>query len=324
MFEEIIGQEKVKEILVQAIKKSQVSHSYIFTGPQGTQKSEMAHNLAKALFCTQDNPPCHHCVPCEKMQENNHPDLVEIFPQGLHLRIQQIRELRQNISIKPYESSYKIYIIHNADTMGTAAQNALLKTLEEPPSYAVIILLTTNLQGLLPTIISRSQVLQFNRIAQQQIEKYLMEQKGMDEDKAKEIAILSNGSIGKAIESIDQEGLFTERQELLQYLLKIIRGDMVCAFSTAVWLKDRKEQINEWLDFLILWFRDITLYRELGDNPWVVHREYKELLKEFSTYLSDEQIHAIIEEIDNSKNNLKANVNLQLNMEAMLLKMQEE
>lgn len=324
MFDDIIGQDRVKEFLKGSIEKAKVSHSYIFSGPQGTQKEEMAKSLAEILFCEGKIKPCEKCVPCNKLKENNHPDFIEIFPDGAHVKIKQIRRLRKDITIKPYESSHKVYLIYGADTMRSEAQNALLKTLEEPPSYGIIILLAENIQNLLPTIISRSQNLKFNPVDVKSIEKHLVEKEGIEENRAKEIAIASNGRIKIALDLLKQEDLFQEKQELIKYLLQIIKGDVHSVFMAAKWLIKRKDSLDQWYEFLIIWFRDIILFRELGENPLIFHREYKDEIKNFLYYLSDIQLHAIIEEIYKSQDNLRANVNVQLNIETMLLKMQEE
>lgn len=322
-FQDILGQPKVINALIQAIEKDKVSHSYIFAGPEGTQRKKVAYDFAKALF-SQGESSSKVDVTCKKIEDHNHPDLMDIFPQGASIKISQIRELRKDISVKPFESNYKIYIIHDAHTMGSPAQNALLKTLEEPPEYAVMILITNNLLALLPTIQSRSQILQFRPIGQSILENYLIEKQGLPWGKAQEIALMANGNIKRALELVQDDAIFGERKEILKKLLKIIKGDTILAFSTALWLKDQKAYLEEWLDFFMIWFRDLALYQELGDSSYIIHREYEDFLKEFSQHLSYEQIHGIIEEINQSKNNMKYNVNLQLNIESMLLKMQNQ
>lgn len=322
-FREIIGQQRVVEALTQALNMDHISHSYIFSGPKGTQRTRMAYSFAKVLL-SKGKPS--YSDSSRRIDDHNHPDLIDIFPDDASIKIKQIRDdLIKDISIKPYESKYKIYIIHDAHTMGPPAQNALLKTLEEPPEYGVIILITNNLPVLLPTIISRSQNHQFKPLNENIIQKYLQERHNLTEQKAREISIMANGSIEKAVLLCQEDNILQEREELLQNLLKIIKDkDIITAFSTAKYLKDHKDHLDELLDFIMLWFRDISLYKELGNNKWIIHREYEDLLQEFSYYLSDDQINVIIEEVNISKNNRKYNVNLQLNMETMLLKMQEE
>jgi DNA polymerase-3 subunit delta' len=322
-FHEIVGQQKVVETLTQALNNNHISHSYIFSGPKGTQRTRMAYSFAKALL-SEGKPS--YSDSSRRVEDHNHPDLINIFPDGTSIKIKQIRDdLIKDISIKPFESKYKIYIVHDAHTMGTPAQNALLKTLEEPPEYGIIILITNNLPVLLPTIISRSQNLQFKPLNENIIQNYLQKRHKIEEQKAREISIMANGSIEKAVSLCQKDNILQEREELLQSLLKIIKDkDVITAFSTAQYLKEHKEHLEELLDFIMLWFRDISLYKELGKNRWIIHREYEDLLQEFSYYLSDDQINVIIEEVNISKNNMKYNVNLQLNMETMLLKMQEE
>lgn len=322
-FQEIIGQQKVVDTLTQEIDKNRISHSYIFSGPKGTQRTRMAYCFAKALL---SKGGVSYADSSRRVDNNNHPDLIELFPEGASIKIKQLREgLIKDISIKPFESKYKIYVIHEGHTMGPPAQNALLKTLEEPPDYGIIIIITNNLPALLPTIISRSQNLQFKPLSEKIIQEYLEMNHKLEEQRAREISIMANGSIEKALLLSQEDNILKEREELLQSLLKIIKDkDVITVFSTANYLKEHKENLDEILDFLMLWFRDVALYKELGNNRWTIHREYEDLIQEFSYYLSDDQINVIIEEINTSKNNRKYNINLQLNMETMLLKMQEE
>lgn len=319
-FQDILGQERVVDPLMQALGKDQVSHSYIFAGPEGTQRAEMARCFAKALFSQGNSSPD---ISTQKVGDHNHPDLIEVFPDGASIKIKQIRELRQDISIKPFEAQYKIYIIHQADTMKDPAQNALLKTLEEPPEYAIIILITNSLSALLPTIQSRSQALKFLPLGEERIQEYLIYQKGLSPSKAREIALIANGSIENAVKWAGEDHILQERKDLLKDLLNILKGDTPLVFQLALWFKEQKEKTNQWLDFIIIWFRDVALQKELGDNPYTIHKEYRKLLEEFTKHLSYEQINAIIEDVSQSKNNMRYNVNLQLNIESMLLKMQE-
>ncbi|RBP42214.1 DNA polymerase-3 subunit delta' [Garciella nitratireducens DSM 15102] len=305
--------------LVRALEKNKISHSYIFAGPEGTQKETVAYCFAKALL-SQEKP--FEKTESKKIEDHNHPDLIDLFPQGVSIKIDQIREIKKDISVKPFASNYKIYILHQAHTMGAPAQNSFLKTLEEPPEYAVIILITNSLSALLPTIRSRSQILQFQPIHRALLEKYLLEKHGLSQNKAWEISLIANGNIKRALELVNDHGILQERKEILKKLLKIIKGDIALIFPTALWLKEKKDYLEEWLDFFMIWFRDVALYQELGDNPYIIHREYKDWLEEFSFYLSYDQIHDIIKEIQQSKNDIKHNINLQLNMESMLLKMQ--
>ncbi len=320
-FKEIIGQQKVVDGLTQAVNSNSVFHSYIFSGPKGSQRTRMAYSFAKTLL-SKDKPS----YTDSRVEDNNHPDLINIFPQGASVKIKQIREdLVGDILIKPFESKYKIYIIHQAHTMGVQAQNALLKTLEETPRYGVIILITDSLSALLPTIISRSQSYKFLPLKDEAIEKYLQNIQGISQSKAREISLLANGSIERATKIEQGDESLQKRQDLLEKLLRIVKDrDIVAVFTTAEYLRDQKDRQEEFLDFLILWFRDISLFKELGDNKWLIHKEYKNLLEEFSYYLSDKQINDIIEGVNTIKNNRRFNINFQLNMETLLLRIQEE
>lgn len=176
MFQNLIGNEKVKEILIKTIHTKSIIHSYLFTGIEGVGKSLFAREFAKAILCeNEENTPCDKCKSCMQFENSNHPDFMIINPDGNSIKIEQIRFLIEKISEKPIISEYKVYIINDSDKMTMEAQNSLLKTLEEPPEYAVLILITSNESKLLNTIKSRCTKIFFNAIEDKKIEEYIKE-----------------------------------------------------------------------------------------------------------------------------------------------------
>ena len=176
MFENLVGNEKVKSLLSKTIETNSVLHSYLFEGIDGIGKSSFAKEFAKAVLCNNENiKPCHQCKSCNSFANDNHPDYMFIERDGNSIKIEQIRYLIQKISEKPIESSKKVYIIDNADTMTVEAQNSLLKTLEEPPEYVCLILIASNESKLLNTIKSRCTKIFFTPIEDEKIEKYIKE-----------------------------------------------------------------------------------------------------------------------------------------------------
>lgn len=197
MFQNIIGNEKIKDLLLKTIQTNSVLHSYLFVGIDGIGKSMFAKEFAKAILCNNENEkPCHQCKSCNSFTNENHPDYLFIEPDGNSIKIEQIRYLIQKISEKPIESSKKVYIINNADSMTVEAQNSLLKTLEEPPEYVCLILIASNESKLLNTIKSRCTKIFFMPIENDKIEKYIKD--NISESVSKNMVQICEGSIRKS------------------------------------------------------------------------------------------------------------------------------
>ena len=194
MFQDLIGNERVKDILEKTITENNILHSYLFIGIEGIGKSLFAKEFAKTVLCTSnDNKPCEKCKSCLEFKNDNNPDFMIINPDGNSIKIEQIRFLIQKIYEKPVSSDRKVYIINDCDKMTIEAQNSLLKTLEEPPKYATLILITSNESKLLGTIISRCTKIYFSPIEDGKILEYA---KNNDlKDINSNIVLACNGSI---------------------------------------------------------------------------------------------------------------------------------
>ncbi|MDR1701019.1 MAG: DNA polymerase III subunit, partial [Lachnoclostridium sp.] len=200
-FSEIIGNELIKEHMYKAIQEVKPYHAYILQGETGTGKKSMAVAFSAGLQCTcEEERPCEVCVSCRQIKANCHPDVIWITKEKSGYGVEEIRnQLNKVVYMKPFSSRYKIFLITEAETMTEAAQNALLKTIEEPPEYAVIILMTNNINRLLPTVRSRCMNLEFGPITTSAIEEYLLKHYPISEDLAKTSAIFAQGNLGKAI-----------------------------------------------------------------------------------------------------------------------------
>ncbi len=210
-FSEIIGQKQAVTLLKRAIKRGRLSHAYLFYGMRGIGKQTMAYTLAGALLCksSKEEKPCKVCVACKKLSKNIHPDFLLVYPEKKEITISQIRRISEFIKYRPIEGAYQIIFIKEAEKMNQEAANALLKSLEEPPSYTIFILLTQNPSQLLPTIVSRCQPVRFNPIASELIKEYLKKNCGFEEKVAETLADISQGSIGIALD-IAEKGLLEE------------------------------------------------------------------------------------------------------------------
>ena len=248
MFENIIGNEKVKELLKKSIISSRVSHSYMFLGTEGIGKKLIAREFAKAILCmdhlkADSGSYCGNCKSCMEFDSNNNPDSIFIEPEENKIKIDQIRNMQLKVSEKPIISKNKIYIIDDADTMTKEAQNCLLKTLEEPPEYVTIILLGTNEESFLTTIRSRCTKMHFEKISNEKIKEYL--NKNNISDLPEDLLELADGSIKKALEiSENREGYFA----LEKIMNNIDKCDIIEILNLSEELYKSKETINSILE----------------------------------------------------------------------------
>ena len=261
MFENIIGNNNVKEYLKKCIIDKDYSHSYMFLGPEGVGKKLYAQNFSKQILCLDANNKCEKytqkdnqkkCDSCIKFDSGNHPDFEIIEPDGKSIKIDQIRNLQQNIANKPIISKNKIFIINNADTMTEESQNCLLKTLEEPPKYGIIFLIVSNESKMLPTIKSRCVTLKFNKIEKEEIEKKFP-------DLSEEQIELLDGSL-KLKDTIKEKE--TEYESIVEFINNLDKGIPYLMNNTKI-LYDGKNNINEILDYLNIILLNKKMFNEI-------------------------------------------------------------
>ncbi len=325
-FQDIIGQEQIKEHLRNAITAGKVSHAYIINGEKSSGKEFIAKVFAMALQCEKrEEEPCQECHSCKQALTDNHPDIIRVSHEKPNtISVDDIRaQVNNDVAIKPYSGPYKIYIINEAEKMTPQAQNAILKTLEEPPEYAVILLLTTNVNSLLPTILSRCVVLNMKPVSDELVKKYLMEQLRVPDYKAEVCVAFARGNIGKAralASSEDFENVKSEALSLLKYIKDMELNEIIAAIKK---ITEYKLEINDYLDILAIWYRDVLLFKATNDVNHLVFREEIQSLRKIAQRSSYEGIEKIIEALDTAKYRLDANVNFELTMELLMLTIQE-
>lgn len=246
MFEHIIGNDNIKQNLEDAIKLNKIAHSYLFIGIKGIGKKMIAKDFAKKILCLNENKYCNNCKSCIRFETNNNPDFSIIEPDGNSIKIEQIREMQRKIQEKPIISTQKIYLIDDADCMTKEAQNCLLKTLEEPPKFAKIILIGSNEQDFLSTIKSRCIILHFNKISDKLIKEYLEKQYGM-KNINQDILDMFQGSIGKAIQ-LKQK--IDKYQEISRIIDDVEKKDIIEILNEAEIIYNSKEEIFDILDYI--------------------------------------------------------------------------
>lgn len=248
-FDNLIGNDENKKILNDTIKNEKILHSYLFYGIEGIGKKEFAKELAEMILCNNDvAKPCKKCKSCIEFETNNNPDFILIEPAGNSIKIDQIRQMQKKILEKPIISNKKVYIIDEADKMTKEAQNCLLKTLEEPQEFIVIILITSNENNIIPTVKSRCTKIHFSKIENEKILKYLNEKFGdvhLDESMLK----LCDGSISKSIEIIQKQEILNNICIFINEIEKIDELEMINYNSLFY---ENKADINLLLDYMYI------------------------------------------------------------------------
>lgn len=325
-FTDIIGQEQIKEHLQNALSVKKISHAYIINGEKSSGKEFIAKVFAMALQCEKEGlEPCQECHACKQALSGNQPDIIRLSHEKPNtISVDDIRsQINNDVAIKPYSSPYKIYIVNEAEKMTQQAQNALLKTLEEPPEYAVILLLTANVNALLPTILSRCVVLNMKPVADSQVRAFLMETLQVPDYKADVCVAFARGNIGKAkalASSEDFENIKNEALSLLKYIQDMELYEIVAAVKK---ISEYKIEINDYFDIMAIWYRDVLLFKATRDANHLVFREELGALRKCAQRSSYEGIETIVKALDTAKRRLDANVNFDLTMELLFLTIQE-
>lgn len=327
-FDSIIGQEHIKEHLRMSISSGKISQAYLITGESMQGKEFIARIFANALVC--EHPvdgvnPCGKCRSCIQAATHNHPDIITVtHDKPGTVSVDDVREqIVSDAQIKPYQSKWKIYIMNEAEKMTPQAQNALLKTLEEPPEYVVIMLLTTSKTAMLPTVISRCVQLDMRPVEDKTVKKYLMTEVGIPDYRADICTAFARGNIGKArslATSEDFENIKEEAVRVLKFIKKMDTADMIRTLKT---LEEYKLNVSDFLDIMMIWYRDVLLYKATMDSDAIVFSDEKESIAKESADSSYEGIEKILQILDKTKSRLKANVNFELAMELMLLTIKE-
>lgn len=325
-FQDIIGHDQIKEHFRKAVKNHQVSHAYILTGEAGMGRKSLANAFALTLLCEKGRiDPCMECHACKQVLSGNHPDLIYVSHEKAgSIGVDDIRkQINDTIMVRPYSSYYKIYIVDEAEKMTAQAQNALLKTIEEPPSYAIIILLTTNQEAFLPTILSRCIQLKLKPLRDSVVKAYLMEKMQVPEADADIYAAFARGNLGKAIKIASSEEFKLLHKEMLHLLKHIHDMDISELLDYIRKLKEDNLDIYECLDFMQIWYRDVLLYKVTKDINLMIFRDEYRVINEISKNSAYDGLERILEAIDKARVRLDANVNMELAMELMLLVMKE-
>ena len=316
----------VLKMLKNSLKKNRLAHAYLFEGMKGTAKKEISTILTKSILCENninDYVPCETCSNCKRINHGNHPDVHIVEPEGLSIKKNQIQSLQEEFSKTGVESNQKIYILVHADKMTTNAANSLLKFLEEPNAETTAILLTEQIQQILPTILSRCQVLSFTPLSPTEMAKQLVS-KGIKSNEAPLLAHITN-NLDEAL-SLSTDDWFVQAQRIVVKLYEALKGAPLEALIAlqrewSFHFKE-KDQIDRGLDLLLLLYKDL-LYIQLGKQNQIVYVSEKERLESYALKSSNQRLTEQMSAIFEAKRKLQGNMNPQLLMEQLVLELQE-
>lgn len=327
-FSDIFGNSKVISLIQQGVDQGTLYPSLIFYGIDGIGKKLTALTIAKAFNClSEKGKPCDLCLMCNSIDHFNDPDVRLIMPErhderldkkdrkSLSIKINQIRELVSDINLRPYHASKKIYIIDYAEMLTDEASNSLLKTLEEPPSYAIIILITTAYYSLLPTIRSRCWGVPFHPLPSREIEEFLLRRKNLNLQTARKLSTMSEGSIRKALKADPKD--FTARSTMLLTMIeKAVAGDLSFTIKATEEISKNTEEFRENLNILLSLYRDMITMSKTNDPLLLVNRDLSDRLKPIASRIENKALE-IVEAIDETKNLLRVNINKKVASEAL-------
>ena len=336
-FEDIIGEEQLKTKMKSVAQSGMHSHAYLIAGDKRCGKTTLANCFVKALQCEgEGEKPCGMCMSCMQMDVGAHPDVIYVqHEKPSVIGVDDIRDgLTDDIVIKPYRSEKKIYIIDDAQKMSVAAQNALLKTLEEPPAYAIIIMITTSTEVLLPTILSRTVLLPVRPLRDDIVKKYLMTRKELPDYRAEVVTAFARGNIGRAGDLIADEEFEKKKEEAVSILKNIDKTDYETIYRKASEFgKEKKEKkenkedgnshFDDLLDFFLAWYRDALVYKTTNRERDLIFREEIQYIKKVSKDISFENFDRIFEAIHKARGMIRANVNIDTVADLLLITVKE-
>lgn len=326
-FQEIVGHEEIIKHMKNSISMGKVSHCYLLAGEPGAGKKLLAGTYAQALQCEEGKEePCMNCDSCKRAISKNHPDIIYVTHEKPNtISVEEMRtQVVDDVVIKPYSSKYKIYIISDCEKMTPQAQNAILKTIEEPPEYAVFLLLTTNAQALLPTIQSRCVRLDVKVVSDSQVKEYLMEHLHVPDYQAEVDTSFAQGNIGKAEAAATSEEFENLTSSALHVLKNAENMEVYELVDSVKALSQDKTRIYDYLDLFQLWFRDVLMFKATQEVDNLIYKQEINYIKEQASNRSYEGLEKILEAVEKAKVRLQANVNFDLVMELLFLTIREK
>lgn len=319
----MLGHQKVLNTLQTAIKSDNISHAYIFEGANGIGKRETALAFSSVLMCEADDAPCGRCKACQLFQQGSHPDFQEIYlDEDKSISVEDIRNVLKGIIIRPLYSKYKVFIINDADNMTIQAQNALLKSLEEPPGYVVFILTVQSGSAMTPTIRSRCQRIFFDKLSYEKLMEILKDKYGTIKPEWDFIVSYADGVIGTAIGLVDLPDYLEIRDVVLEQVMQLLQSQDTDVYILYELFEKYDDKIDFILRIILMFLRDIVVYKQTGNFNILINSDKKDMIiKNEGINLSS--LMKSIRAIWSAKKSLEVNANFQLTIEVMLMKIQQ-
>ncbi len=337
-FRDVVNQDHAILLFRSAVRVGKVGHAYLLVGPSGVGRRTLALAFAQFLNCERpDGDACGECDPCRRIVSGNHPDVrildvargkffeaPEKDYRGKEIPIDQIRALRADAAYPPYQGRRKVYIIADAERMNPSSSNSLLKILEEPPARITFILIAESAVALLPTIVSRCQLVRCTYLRADQIERALVERWQTDEGRAKVLSSLADGRLGRALEWAASAERLAARDRLLDLLPALEEGDLLVRLDAAEALVKETQgkegdPLPELLDLAVLWYRDLLVYKQLQEPALLVNRDRQSQIARLAGEYGEAMLGARIEAVEAAKESLRRNVNARLALEKLFL-----
>jgi len=313
-FNDVLGNHRVKKVLQLALQRNRIPNSLLFTGPKGVGKSSLAHVLARAVNCERKkDDACEKCPTCVAIAGGRLPDVWDITPDGQMIKVEQMRSLRQAAYLRPMVGKKRVFIIDEADKMNDDASNTVLKTLEEPPLFSLIILVTSNAHLLLPTIKSRCQILNFSPVGKEEIKRALLK-KGKTEDQARIISLAVRGNLEEALD-LDWDEVQRRRQEAWSIFRSFLGKGEASVFLKTYALAQRnlvRKDFEKTLEFLASFCRDLILLKENGEPSFLLNPDFRREIENIKAEWSLEKAWECLGRIEYAISGLSRNLNMSL------------
>ncbi|MBW2090887.1 MAG: DNA polymerase III subunit delta' [Deltaproteobacteria bacterium] len=325
-FEQIIGHERPLKMARAMLARGRMPHALLITGPAGVGKRTFALALAQAVNCErpESGEACGTCSACDKISRGVHPDVVEIEPEGRAqvIKIERVRELRTQVSFRPFEGRTKVFLVREAQKMNESSANALLKTLEEPPPASMIILTAPEEADLLPTVVSRCLRLGLAPLSGELIESWLKKERGLTGVEARLLAALSGGCLGRAKE-FEAQAIWEQRRETLERLRQLESGGYAAALEWAEYLAKEEDERSLAFDLLRFWYRDLILLACHEDKRRLINSDLADELSRFGRKRKLQTFLNILKKIDKAEEALDRMARPDLVMENLMLNLFE-
>jgi DNA polymerase-3 subunit delta' len=313
----IYGHRWAVELLARSVETQRLSHAYLFVGPAQIGKRTLAKMFTQAILCDAERTPCGACRACRLVGADRHPDVHVVDPEKGSIKIEAIRNMQHAVALSPVEGRYRVCVISQFDRATPSAANALLKTLEEPPSTVILLLTANRAESLLPTIVSRCQVFGLRPLPLAQIVAAL-QSRGLDEDQARVLGHLAQGRIGWALAAAQDERVLEQRDQVLESIVAAAHGSYTERFAWVEALSKRPDQVPDTLDTLTSWWRDVLLLTSSSTTP-ITNVDQEAVLVEWAVRHDVDTAQRALRAIRDTAWRLERNANLRLALEVLML-----